>query len=258
MNISQSFIKSFTDYKQGNECGIVIYEKYVNKRYPPPSDVMRKGIYFEYLCTGALPLDGKIPEPELVYKGKPNEKLSSEYEKIKLSAELFKRMIEYYKIEIISVSKTITAAGMKGIIDIEAIWNKKKVYIDMKYSGLINDKWSDYGWETESLQYKDNLMIQGIHYKILAKESEGIDDIPFYYWVFSSTNPEDAKIILQNCDPDRIENHYRVVSNCRDAFFAELEIGFKPYPSFKKCQSCYLYKECEHRAEVPLIEIVNY
>lgn len=258
MNISQSFIKSFTDYKKGNECGIVIHEKYINKNYPPPSDAMRKGIYFEYLCTGALPLDKKVPEPEMVYKGTAKEKLSSDYEKIVKSASLFKKMIEFYNIQIISTSKSITAAGMSGIIDIEALWDNQKVYIDLKYSGLINDKWDEHGWETESLHYKDNLMIQGIHYKILAKESEGIEDIPFFYWVFSSTKPEDAKIIQQNSDPDRIENHYRVVSNIRDAFMREAEIGFKPKPSFKKCQGCYLYENCQYRAEVPLIEIVNY
>jgi hypothetical protein len=258
MDISQSFIKSYTDYKNGKECGLVIYEKYVLKNYPPPSDAMKKGIYFEWLCTGAKPLDGSIPEPEMVYKGTPKEKLSSDYERITKSVELYKKIINSYNIDIVDVSKSITAGGLKGIIDIVAIWNGKKVYIDLKYSGLINDKWSELGWETESLPYKDKLMIQGVHYKILAKESEGIDDIPFYYFVFNPQNPNDAKIIKQEVDTDRIYLHYKVVDKIRESFLQELKNGFTPYPSLSRCSGCYLFENCKHKVDIPLVETIYY
>jgi hypothetical protein len=258
MNISQSFIKSFQDYLNRIECGVVLYEKYINKNYPPPTDAMRKGIFFEYLCTGALPLSGEIPEPDVSYKGTAKEKLSAEYEKVVKSAELFHKIIKHYDINIISKGKSITAAGMTGIIDIEADWNGNRVFIDLKFSALINDKWSETGWETDALPNKDKLMIQGLHYKILAKESMGIDDIPFYYFVFSSTNPKDAKIILQEVDNDKIQEHYTRVSNARDIFEKELEKGLKAHPSFTKCSGCYLFENCQYRAEVPFIETVYY
>lgn len=259
MNISQSLIKSYTDYKMGNECGLVINEKYIKKNYPPPTDAMKKGIYFEYKATGALPLDGNIPQPEVVYKGKPNEGLSAEYKRIEESVLLFKSILKHYKIKILSVGKKITVSGMSGILDIEAELDEKKVYIDLKYSALIDDKWNELGWETQSLPYKDKLMLQGVHYKILAKESEGIEDIPFYYFIFSPADSKYAKIILQEVDDDRINLHYAVVSNVRSEFTKELESGgFKPMPSLKRCSGCYLFSNCQHRTEVPLIETVYY
>lgn len=259
MNISQSLIKSYTDYKNGNECGLIIHEKYVKKNYPPPTDAMRKGIYFEYKATGALPLDGKIPQPDIVYKGKSNESISAEYKRAEESVLLFKTILNYYKIKILNVGKKVTVSGMTGIVDIEAEWDSRKVYIDLKYSALIDDKWNEMGWETESLPYKDKLMLQGVHYKILAKESEGIEDIPFYYFIFSPADSKYAKIILQEVDEERKNLHYAVVSKVRDEFKRELESGgFKAYPSLKRCSGCYLFNTCQHRTEVPLIETVYY
>jgi hypothetical protein len=147
---------------------------------------------------------------------------------------------------------------MTGIIDIEAEWNGNRVFIDLKYSALINDKWSETGWATETLSDKRKLMVQGIHYKLLAKESMGIENIPFYYFVFSSTNPKDAKIILQNVDDDKIEKHRLDVNVIRDLFQKELKRGLKPRPSYNKCNGCYLFENCKHRIEVPTVEIIGY
>lgn len=258
-NVSQSFIKSYSDYKAGTECGLVIYEKYVNKNYPPPTKPMLKGIYFEYKATGSLPLDKKIPQPEYVYKGTPREALSADYQKIHESVELFKKMIKHYGIRIKSIGKKLTAKGMTGILDIEAEMNGRTIFIDLKYSSLINDKWDESGWQTESLPYKDKLMIQGVHYKILGKEAMGLENVPFYYWVFSAINPQDAKIILQEVDEDRFARHYEVVENVRNDFNETLAAGgLKPRPSFSKCQDCYLFQNCKYRAEVPLVETVYY
>ena len=101
--ISQSLIKGYVDYLNEKECGVFFKANYIDKdpeAQKEPSDAMRSGIYFEYLCTGALPKSGEIPEPDVVYKGKPNEKMSAPFERASESAKIFKSMIEHYDIEI--------------------------------------------------------------------------------------------------------------------------------------------------------------
>jgi hypothetical protein len=195
-------MKSYVDYLNQKECGVLFKANYIEKdpeAQRPPSDAMKVGIYFEYLCTGALPKSGQIPEPEMVYKGTAREKMSAPYERAIQSSEIFKNIISHYGIKIKSVGLNLESPeyGMSGVVDIHAEWNGKDCFIDLKYSGLIDDKWNEMGWDTESLHMKDSLMIQGVHYKILAREVLGIDDIPFYYFVFSSQDPNNVKIILQ-------------------------------------------------------------
>ena len=83
--ISQSLMKAYVDYLNQKECGLLFKAKYIDKdpeSQSEPSEAMLLGIYFEYLCTGALPKSGIVPEAECVYKGKPNEKLSAPYQRV--------------------------------------------------------------------------------------------------------------------------------------------------------------------------------
>jgi len=186
--ISQSLIKAYVDYLNGKECGLYFKANYIDKdpeAQKEPSDAMKIGIYFEFLCTGSLPRTGEIPEPELVYKGKPNEKLSAPYERATQSAKIFKSIIQHYGIKIKKIGYSLKddKMGINGIYDIYAEWNGEDCIIDLKYSGLIDDKWNEMGWSLDSLNLKDSIMIQGVHYKLLAKQCLGKDDIPFYYFV---------------------------------------------------------------------------
>jgi hypothetical protein len=114
------------------------------------------------------------------------------------------------------------------------------------------------GWDLDSLHLKDSLMVQGVHYKILANEVLGIDDIPFYYFVFNPQNQNDAKIIKQEVDTDRIYLHYKVVDKIRESFLQELKNGFTPYPSLSRCSGCYLFENCKHKVDIPLVETIYY
>ena len=145
-----------------------------------------------------------------------------------------------------------------GILDILAEWDGKKVIIDLKYSGLIDDKWNELGWETESLPMKDSLMIQGVHYKILAKDILGIEDIPFYYFIFNSKDPTDMKIIKQNVDGDKFFFHRTAIQQVKDQIEKEIYNGFKAYPDYRKCKDCPLNEKCKVKAEAPLITEVFY
>lgn len=261
-NISQSLIKSYVDYLNAKECGLFFKAYYVDKdpqAQREPSDAMKLGIYFEYLCTGALPKNGVVPEPEYVYKGKPNERLSVAYERVMQSAENFKKIISHYDIKILEVGKTIVTDGLSGVLDILAEWNGQKVIIDLKYSGLIDDKWNELGWETDSLHMKDSIMIQGVHYKILIEKSEGIKNIPFYYFVFSSSEPNNIKIIKQEVDESKLQSHIVAIGNIKEKLTQSISSNdFIAHPSMQKCANCPIAHKCTSRVEVPLIQEVYY
>jgi hypothetical protein len=259
--ISQSLMKSYVDYLNQKECGLFFKARYIDKdpdAQTEPSDAMRAGIYFEYLCTGALPKSGEIPEPDVVYKGKPNEKLAAPYERVVASAEHFKRIMDFYSINIKKVGLYLEHEEMNGIVDIHAEWNGKDIFIDLKYSGLIDDKWSEMGWDLESLHMKDSLMIQGVHYKLLAEKCLGITDIPFYYFVFSSQDPNNIKIIKQEVDESKAQAHIVAINNVLGKISKDMQYGFKPYPSMLKCSKCPLNKKCSSAIDYPLIDEVFY
>ena len=261
LKISQSLIKGYVDYLNEKLCGILFKAKYIDKdkrAETPPSDAMKSGIYFEFLCTGALPKSGEVPKPEYAYAGTSREKLSAPYERVMRSVELFKKTIEHYNIKIIKAGLYLSSDDKDGVVDIYAEWDGKPVFIDLKYSGLIDDKWNEMGWDLESLNLKDSLMIQGVHYKILAKECLGINDIPFYYFVFDSGNPDYMKIIKQNVDESRIYQHALSIENIKRKLEGNLSYGFKAFPNLKSCNACPLNTDCEHATRVPLINEVDY
>lgn len=256
--ISQSLIKGYVDYLNEKECGVFFKANYIDKdpdAQREPSDAMRSGIYFEYLCTGALPKNGQIPEPDVVYKGKPNEKMSAPFERATESAKIFKSIIEHYGIKILNVGLSLSDGEINGVVDIHAEWDGREVFIDLKYSGLIDDKWNEMGWELDSLPQKDSLMIQGVHYKLLAKKCLGIEDIPFYYFVFSSTDPMNVKIILQEVDETKSQNHIVAINNVigklqNDRFVAR--------PTMQRCSKCPLNHKCEYKVDFPLVDTIYY
>lgn len=256
-------MKSYVDYLNEKECGLYFKANYIDKdpeAQKPPSDAMAVGIYFEYLCTGALPKSGQVPEPEMVYKGTAREKMSAPYERAIKSAEIFKGVMNHYGIKIKEKGLVLDSQrlGINGVIDIYAEWDGEPCFIDLKYSGLIDDKWNELGWDLESLHLKDSLMIQGVHYKILAKDCLGIDDIPFYYFVFSSQDPNNVKIIKQEVDESKLQSHIVAINNVQSKIQSDIKNGFLAYPSLVRCNSCPIASKCTKRAEYPLVEQVFY
>lgn len=260
IKVSQSLMKTLSDYTQGNECGLVLKAKYVDKVDFPSSDAMRLGQYFEYVATGALPAhgDGTPPEPELVYKGKPNEKLSTAYERAHGSAELFKALINTYGIEIIEVGWEMEHENMKGTADLLVKWDGKYAIIDLKYSGLVDDKWNDMGWHQDFLGQKDKIMMQGVHYSILAENILG-EPVDFYFWVFATQDPRDVRIFKEIIDDTKIEIHKRAVNQVYDTFNAMVKNdSFKAKPSLQKCMDCPLVDTCPSASLLPNIVPIYY
>lgn len=262
-NLSQSLLKEYIDFFDENvqSCGLYIRKKYFEKRPIPTSDVQKLGIFFEYKATGYHHPSEPIPLPEMVYKGTAKEKMSADYERACLSAEKFKQMMEHYDIKVLKYGEYMLHDGSSGISDIYALWDGKEVIIDVKYSGLFDDKFSEYGWHTESLVYKSKTLLQPIHYKYLSKHLKGIPDIPFYFWVFHAKDPEKVKIIKVNVQEEHLNLHESITVpkmkkyinyhyNNLDALVAR--------PNYVRCKDCPFYDECDQKATVPLVEEIYY
>jgi hypothetical protein len=261
INISQSFLKEFNKYKLGETCGLQVKAKYIDDNYPrTSSEVMDLGNFFEFNATGSLPRDGQIPMAKVVYKDTPKQKLDDKYQRSLDSAVFFKKIIQHYGIEIKETGKVVTQDGMTGILDIYAEWNGRHCIIDTKYSGLLYDRWSEFGWDLDSLPEKHNLMLQPVQYKILMSLELDIpiEDIDFYFFVFSSTNPNDAKIIKVVNDETTIEQHHLAIKYVKRELAKPIENVFKAKPELLRCFDCALKDDCSFRIEVPQIQEIYY
>jgi len=262
-NLSKSLLSELNDYYHPDkkECGLIIRKKYFEKQSTPQSDVQKLGTYFEYMATGYVREGDPIPEPEYVYKGTPKQKLAVDYERANQSAELYKSIIAKYNIQQTKVGEYMQYDGSSGISDVRANWNGEDCIIDIKYTALFDDKWSEYGWNTERLPEKDNLLLQPLHYKYLMNKLEGIPNIPFYFFIFHSKDAEKVKIIKVTIDDDRIAYHEQnVVEKMKryvDMFHNNIDL-LEARPSYLRCKGCAFFDTCDQRAEVPLIEEIYY
>jgi hypothetical protein len=148
-----------------------------------------------------------------------------------------------------------------GISDIRARWNGEECIIDLKYTSLFDDKFNDYGWHTESLPYKSKLLLQPIHYKYLARKIYNIEDIPFYFFIFSAKDSEKVKIIKTNIQEEHINLHEQITVEKMKKYIIyhfDNPSSLEARPSYLRCKECGFYENCNKRAEVPLIEEIYY
>lgn len=261
-NVSQSLLKDYLDYynPEVKGCGLAIYNRYYLKLPTPASDTMKLGVYFEYMATGYKHDSEPAPEPEIVYKGTPKEKLASDYERANQSANLFKEIVKKHNIDIISKGEYMKFDGSSGISDIRAKWNGEECIIDLKYTALFDDKFNDYGWHTESLVYKSKLLLQPIHYKYLSKKIYNNPDIPFYFFIFSSKDPEKVKIIKVNIQEEHINLHENDVEKMKKYvnYHFNNPSSLEARPNYLRCKDCAYNNICDKKAEIPLIEEIYY
>lgn len=258
--LSQSLIKSLFKYKMDEECGLLIYASYFENINFPSSEAQELGNYFEYKATGQLPRDNHTPQAKLLKNGNP----SLPYARMDKQVENFQYLMKRLNFDIEQTGFSFTNPKYSGIADIIGIDKnikskdvyKKRIIIDLKTSGLLNDKWSEFGWADESIEQKDNLLIQAIHYKILAKYEWGIDDIPFYFMVFSTKNDWEYKVFKINVDEVTYQQHYANLLNAKKYLDEQIEKGFMAKPSLERCHTCPIKETCLQSADIPSIQEV--
>lgn len=269
MRITQSFIKSVRKYFAGEECGHLVKHQWVDGQLIEPSAAMKVGTFFEFCLTGALPKDGKIPQPEFMASGKD---YTVAYRKAKADAAYVKDLIAKKGFEIVKAGIPITKGRYEGTIDILARATKdiqvgdilikegEMVVIDLKYSGLLEDRWNDMGWMFTDKQKE--------HHKTQAVQYHFVSDLKFIYCVTDSSHAERDQETKELITPEvkffhipvsqfLVEQHLIEGGDLEEKFNLEKEIGFVARPSFSKCMDCPLKENCADKITVPEIEVID-
>ena len=142
------------------------------------------------------------------------------------------------------LTRKVGKVTIDGNIDAQAIYTpprggrKRKVNIDIKYSGLMNDKWSKFGWQWSDIQKQYNA-IQATHYQLL-------NDRPTFFLVCSSTNTDDLELYEMRISKEKIQEHKAMVQSLHNKMQGWYDFGGMNYPSLTKCSKCPL-KGCPDR-----------
>lgn len=259
--ISQSFLKGYNEYKGKNLCGLQFKAQHFDNIGFVPTLPMDLGNYFEFMATGSLPRDGHIPIATKSYVGTKKECLSAPYKRATESALLFQKIKKGIGLNIHDVGVKLETQNKNGILDIWGDINGRPCIVDLKYSGLIDDKWSETGWDAESLHYKEKLLVQAVQYKMLVAENFNLEykDFDFFFMVFSSSEVMNVKFFKINIDEDNFDIHEKHIQSIfTQVNKMNIEKDFIPYPSLKACSKCVLKETCEYKTELPPIQEIYY
>jgi hypothetical protein len=256
LTISQSLLKALTKYAEKKECGLKIEALYIDKVKGTTTPAQALGNWFEYKCTGALPAyHPEVPEPKVLKSGK----LSVAYERMLNQVENYKQAIKHYKVTDIKEGVSFNWGNITGTADIIAKVDGKPSIIDIKTTALFDNKWEEFGWNTEHLagefRPKLNLLLQALHYKWLYKNIYG-EDADFYFWVFSTTNQNDFKIIKVNIEDELYEEHANDIRAALNFLMHNIKTGFRAIPEISRCAKCFLSESCTSKIEVPVVSEV--
>ena len=244
IKISQSLIK---DLQKEKTCSKQTYQKYVLGDFTitDPSDSMLLGQYFEYKATGALPKGGVAPEPVLLKSGK----LGAPYERAQQSAELFQLVQKIHKIEIEQAGAVLENDIAIGTADIMGTIDGEPCIIDLKYSGHINSDFRRWSWQPDAVAFNPDYILQATHYAWLAGR-------PFYFMVFSASEPEDYRLMRVHIDEAAIAAHAVSVRQLFDKVQKDSVFWDTPNGNRSLCIKCNLRDTCPGFSKIVDIEDV--
>jgi len=258
--VTQSFVKDLLEYIAGGSCGHLIREKWINdKLIELDSKAAKLGCYFEYTFSGALPKNKEIPKAEMMASGK--DKLAP-YRLADTNVERLRRYFGLMGLQILKAGVRLTRGKFEGDIDLIVECTKKivfrdgfkwkkgdKLVIDLKYSGLIEDRWSKHGW----LWTPEQRAYHGIQ----AKQYFFITELPFYFLVVSSTNEYDIKLFRIEIGQESINQYILQANDLEEKLNYYNDIGWEPRPDISKCAECPLREGCPDRATYPQVETIE-
>lgn len=256
--ISPSCIRDYLDYRDGKTCGYYFRYKWIDRIEvdEEKTGVQLFGYRFEYLVTNELPYRVTEPPSELLTAAGNRSKADNA--KVEAQAELCIKALKREGFEIVETSPIMEhvygSYRLKQVNDIYAIKDGVNCFIDLKTSGLLYNKWEDFGWDVERLHLKTNLLIQPAVAKLLAQDCMHVEDIPFYFYIGSNTNNEDAEIFEIVFDKKRFAGFLDIIEDVGTSIFFEQDLGFTPRPSYKECRSCKYNKICKLAIDTPKIK----
>jgi hypothetical protein len=262
--VSQSMIKDVKKYVLKKMCGLVLKAKYIDKTWPADADdspAKKIGRYFEYILTGSIGRSGVAPLAEYKkgaltnYKRDPLrnrltiDKMTKPYQLAHKNAVRVKEYFKLMKIKVLEVNVHIQKGLKEGTIDIIALHNGHRIVIDVKYSGLLFEKWDELGWMWTDEQKK--------FHGTQALQYHSLTGIPFYFLVVSSTNDEDIRFFDIEFDEFSIEQHEAEVEDTRKKMKFFIDFGFHPVPELVRCLKCPLRTNCKDRVDAPPVQKIR-
>lgn len=264
-------MKAVREYIDGGGCGVMLREQYINGRiFDTASAAMRLGMYFEYILTGAKPKDGKVPEAVyMISKIKANKGttvglgVADMYEPYRMAHENRDKVLEQWGnmgLEIFDPLKSkgltagvrLTKGRYEGTIDVPLVavrdiefadgFKLKKgdvIIVDIKYSGLADDKWSVHGWQWTPDQKR--------YHGTQAKQYHFLTGLPMFFMI---VDPGGKYVKWFRCVIDQaaiqrhIEEGNQLYKRLVDLHTDDV---LEPRPEYNKCQACPLLSEgCSH------------
>lgn len=284
--ISQSFLKTMREYLRKEECGHIVTHQYLKGNIlDRKSKEMAKGTYFEFLLSAALPKNGMVPVPEYMATPLKNKKpqdlkvsdMTADYRVVHVNAERIKKMLTVdLGLKIIHAGKKLVKGRFEGTLDLICECSKDmtfdnglewkigdRIVIDVKYSGLLFDKWNKLGWAWSDIQKE--------YHGTQAKQYHYVSGLPFYFLVVSSTNKEEdseedsgkvvgptqAKLFHTTIDEHMVQSHINQANGLYERLVNEAEVGFVARPDYVRCQKCPLRPSCPDKHEYPQVEVVD-
>lgn len=263
--VTQSLMKDVRRYVKKQLCGLVLQAKYITKTFPEDGDTSEQkqlGSFFEYRLTGALPRNGKAPRPKYTKTAIKNfkkdplrhpltiEGMLEPYQLACRNADRVKQYFKIMKIKILEVGVHFQKGLKAGTIDIIATYKGRRIVIDVKYSGLLFDKWNELGW-TWTDQQKKFHGTQALQYHDISS------GLPFYFLVVSSTNDYDIAFFEIEFDDFSKEQHQIEVDETRKNVQFFIDFGFHAVPELVRCTHCAIREDCSSRMEAPVPKLIK-
>ncbi len=252
--VSKSLMHVYNSWVEQEECGSVLKSKYVDRTWKDEwydSPVMKLGKYFEcqlYVALDIWPKD--TPQYPALYNqsGEPVKAYLDALIKARRIAILMVASGIRVKECQTYIKKDINGITFHGYLDLKCIYKGRRIVIDIKYSGLLYDKWEKMGWVFNSEEQKSYHGVQAKHYK-------AITGLEFFYLVVSPTNPIDVEFFEVVLSPFAMEQHIEKVLHIADNMELLQELDeFIDYPDYVKCERCPLQKHMMCKNALRLLE----
>jgi hypothetical protein len=249
--LSFSLIKDLFRYKLKQKCGLLIEAEYVSKTIDSLSDI-EKYFRFKTLNVGHTSPFGYLKENA---------------ETIRVNAQInnFHSIMKRLGFSVEKTNFSFSNPKFDGIVDVLAhdnniktiVPNKKRIIIQLKLTSFINEFAHTFGWDEEFIYDKEEILIEAIHLKLLAKYEWGIEDIPFYFMVFSKKNDWEYKLFKVSVRQEKLDEHYNNLLTIQKYLDQTMISGWNAYPKYNECRGCALATNCKHFADIPSVFEVN-
>lgn len=264
--VSQSLIKDWWEYNDGDGCGIQFKSKHIDCDYPDdftPGTKMALGTYLEYLVFESVPSrmakKGLFPSPE--YKVSSVKKqsfgiddMTAPYKEAHRKAELVRQYFALMNVKVVKTNMRFENEWGEGTIDVvmEGDYFGGQATVDCKYTGLMHDRWSKYGFGFEN-------PIQIKHHGVQAKQYKILTGLPFWYLLVSSSADDDTiEFVRADISDESLFTHREEAIYIREKINLDEQIGFVARPELSRCNECLIKDRCSFRTRIPTKRIVNF